>query len=121
MRPDVSEIRRRQDGSIDTNYYVCCAITVRRARINLLASKIHLIFVRWRERMATRREIAMMSARDFRDLAIPSSLADGECRRWPWQPASEAWDALAASRDECRVLQSGNNDKEYADARTEQN
>jgi hypothetical protein len=39
-----------------------------------------------------------MSARDIRDLAIPSDIVVDECRRWPWQSMSDGWDALAATR-----------------------
>jgi uncharacterized protein YjiS (DUF1127 family) len=83
MRPDASEIRRRHDGSIDTDSYVRRAIMMRNAHIGLVLSTIRQALVRWHERMAERREIARMSARDMRDLVIPSSIVEDECRRWP--------------------------------------
>lgn len=104
MRPDASEIRRRHDGSIDTDSYVRRAVVMRNAHIGLVPSTIRLIFVRWYERMAERREIARMSARDMRDLAIPSDMVKDECHRWPWQSMSDGWDALAATRSDLVAL-----------------
>jgi hypothetical protein len=98
MRPDASEIRRRHDGSIDTDSYVRRAVAMRNAHIALALSTLRLIFAQWSERVAERREIAKMSARDMRDLAIPSDIVVDECRRWPWQSMSDGWDALAATR-----------------------
>jgi uncharacterized protein YjiS (DUF1127 family) len=100
MRPNASEIRRRHDGSIDTDSYVRRAVVMRNAHIGLVLSTIRLIFVRWYECMAERREIARMSARDIRDLAIPSDIVVDECRRWPWQSVSDGWDALADTRSD---------------------
>jgi hypothetical protein len=100
MRPDASEIRRRHDGSIDTDSYVRRAVVMRKAHIGLVFSTIRLIFARCYERMAERREIARMSARDIRDLAIPLDIVVDECRRWPWQSMSDGWDALADTRSD---------------------
>ena len=105
MRPNTSEIRRRPDGSIDTDSYVRCAIVMRNAHIGLVLSTIRLIFARWHERMAERRDIDRMSARGMRDLAIPSDIVEDECRRWPWQTMSDGRDALAASRGDLVAAQ----------------
>jgi uncharacterized protein YjiS (DUF1127 family) len=56
----------------------------------------YLAFVRrwrdlWGERIRLRRDLAMMSARDFGDLAIPPGLLRDELRRWPWQACSPEW------------------------------
>lgn len=98
MRLDASEIRRRHDGSIDTDSYVRRAVAMRNAHIALALSTLRLIFPQWSERMEERREIAKMSARDMRGLAIPSDIVKEERRRWPWQSMSDRWDTLAASR-----------------------
>jgi uncharacterized protein YjiS (DUF1127 family) len=73
---------------------------MRNAHIALALSTLRLIFAQWSERVAERREIAKMSARDMRDLAIPSDIVEDECRRWPWQTMSDGWDALAATRSD---------------------
>jgi hypothetical protein len=98
MGPDASEIRRRHDGSIDIDSYVRRAILMRKAHIGLVFSTIRLIFAQWYKRMAERREIAGLSARDMRDLAIPSDIVKDECHRWPWRSTGDGWDELAASR-----------------------
>jgi uncharacterized protein YjiS (DUF1127 family) len=53
---------------------------------------------RWIERNRERAELAAMSARDFGDLAVPDSLIRDELRRWPWQPSSPQWHAVADTR-----------------------
>lgn len=45
----------------------------------------------WREREGFRRQLASMSARDFRDLKVPPSLVADELRRWPWQKPTPQW------------------------------
>lgn len=52
----------------------------------------------WRERMRQRRALAMLSAHDLADLGIPLGLAAYEVGRWPWQPISADWRALADAR-----------------------
>jgi uncharacterized protein YjiS (DUF1127 family) len=46
---------------------------------------------RWRERDRQRRELSLLNARDFADLAVPPSLVADELRRWPWQGPSPQW------------------------------
>jgi uncharacterized protein YjiS (DUF1127 family) len=48
----------------------------------------------WRERARYRWELSQMSARDFGDLPVPSSLMREEVRRWPWQKPSSQWRAV---------------------------
>lgn len=45
----------------------------------------------WRERERQRREMSMLTERDFGDLALPPSLVRDELRRWPWQKPSPQW------------------------------
>jgi hypothetical protein len=113
MRPDASEIRRRHDGSIDTDSYVRRAVVMRKAHIGLVFSTIRLIFARCYERMAERREVARMSARDMRDLAIPSDIVKDECHRWPWQSMSDGWDVLAATRSDLVAAASRKRDRAH--------
>ncbi len=56
----------------------------------------------WRKRQRQRRELQLMPASDFRDVALPCGLADDEARRWPWQNASKEWSELEAVRRERR-------------------
>ncbi len=98
MRPNASEIRRRHDGSIDTDTYVRRAVAMRHVQIGLVPSTICLIVARWRERMVERREIARMSAGELHDLSIPSGMVAHESSRWPWQSSSHGWNDLVASR-----------------------
>jgi uncharacterized protein YjiS (DUF1127 family) len=56
------------------------------------------ILRRWAERERERRQLAAMSARDFGDLGVPESLIRDELRRWPWQPTSPQWRAVAGTR-----------------------
>ena len=62
----------------------------------LVAAALRQI-ARWRERERERRELAMMSIRDFGDLAVPPGLVREELRRWPWQAWGQGWNALAAA------------------------
>ena len=39
----------------------------------------------WQRRELQRRELSVLSSRDFGDLAVPQSLINEEIRRWPWQ------------------------------------
>lgn len=50
----------------------------------------------WIRRKQSRREVASMSARDFRDLKVPPSLVADELRRWPWQGPSPQWRTVGA-------------------------
>lgn len=49
----------------------------------------------WRERELQRQALAMMSPRDFGDLAVPRSLVREELRCWPWQKSSRQWGEIA--------------------------
>jgi len=62
----------------------------------LVAAALRQI-AKWQERERERRELAMMSARDFGDLAVPPALVREELRRRPWQALSQGWNALAAA------------------------
>jgi uncharacterized protein YjiS (DUF1127 family) len=48
----------------------------------------------WAERDRQPRELALMSAHDFGDIAVPPSLLRDEARRWPWQRPSAQWAEL---------------------------
>jgi hypothetical protein len=52
----------------------------------------------WRDRQLDRRELSMMSARDFGDLPVPASVIADETRRWPWQTPSPQWSEVYADR-----------------------
>lgn len=52
----------------------------------------------WRRRELERRELSMLSPRDFGDLVVPHSLVNEEIRRWPWQKPSEQWSQVTAKR-----------------------
>ena len=70
-----------------------------RARLGssgLVAAGLRQI-AKWRERERERCELAMMSTRDFGDLAVPPGLVREELRRRPWQAWSQGWNALAAA------------------------
>jgi uncharacterized protein YjiS (DUF1127 family) len=45
---------------------------------------IYRVLHGWWEPERQRRELSMMRARDFGDLAVPPSLVTDELRRWPW-------------------------------------
>ena len=51
----------------------------------------------WREHERHRRELALMSVRDFGDIAVPPGLIREEEARWPWQAMNQGWAALRAS------------------------
>ena len=53
---------------------------------------------KWRERERDRRELAMMSHRDFGDLVVPPGLVREETRQWPWRGWNQGWDAIAVPR-----------------------
>jgi len=55
----------------------------------------------WWERERQRRELSMMRARDFGDLAVPPSLVIEELRRWPWQKPNSQWGEVAAGPHSC--------------------
>ena len=57
----------------------------------------------WWERERQRRELSMMRARDFGDLAVPPSLVIEELRRWPWQKPNSQWGEVAAGRRSCNA------------------
>jgi uncharacterized protein YjiS (DUF1127 family) len=57
--------------------------------------RLFVTSAKWRERERERRELAMMSSRDFGDLAVPPGLVREELRRWPGQVWSQGWNALA--------------------------
>ena len=42
----------------------------------------------WHERERQRRELSMMSRRDFGDLPLSPGLVRDDIRRWPWQKYS---------------------------------
>jgi uncharacterized protein YjiS (DUF1127 family) len=72
------------------------------ARARSRLAEIWTAFIRllcqWRKRQKLRRELSLMSPRDFGDLAVPPSLVRDELRRWPWQDQSREWGQLAPRR-----------------------
>ena len=52
----------------------------------------------WRRRELERRELSVLSSRDFGDLAVPQSLINEEIRRWPWQKWSQQWSQVTNKR-----------------------
>ena len=52
----------------------------------------------WWKRELQRRELSMLSPRDFGDLTIPRSLVNEEIRRWPWQKSSQQWSQVTEKR-----------------------
>ena len=51
-----------------------------------------------RRRELQRRELSVLSSRDFGDLAVPQSLINEEIRRWPWQKWSQQWSQVTNRR-----------------------
>ena len=66
-------------------------------------SVIYRVLHRWWERERQRRELSMMRARDFGDLAVPPSLVVEELRRWPWQKPNSQWGEVVAGRRSCNA------------------
>jgi uncharacterized protein YjiS (DUF1127 family) len=62
-------------------------------------SSLLCVFRRWHRREQQRRELAMMSGRDFGDLPVPTGLIRQEQRRWPWQPWTQGWRAIREDRN----------------------
>jgi uncharacterized protein YjiS (DUF1127 family) len=54
----------------------------------------------WGERERQRRELSMLSDRDFAGLGVPKMLAIAETRKWPWQKWHPQWEELEAQRRE---------------------
>ena|SRR5690348_7069208 len=54
----------------------------------------------WWRRELQRRELSMLSPRDFGDLAVPQSLVAEEIRRWPWQNSSQQWGQITHKRSD---------------------
>jgi holin-like protein len=54
----------------------------------------------WSERERQRRDLSMLSQRDFADLGVPRMLAVEEVRKWPWQQWHPQWQELEALRRE---------------------
>lgn len=52
----------------------------------------------WRRRELQRRELSMLSPRDFGDLTVSQSLVKEEIRRWPWQKSSQQWSQVTGKR-----------------------
>jgi hypothetical protein len=52
----------------------------------------------WGERERQRRELSMLSDRDFAALSVPKMLAAEEVRKWPWQKWHPQWEELEAQR-----------------------
>ena len=52
----------------------------------------------WQRRELQRRELSVLSSRDFGDLAVPQSLINEEIRRWPWQKWSQQWSQVTNKR-----------------------
>jgi uncharacterized protein YjiS (DUF1127 family) len=52
----------------------------------------------WQGRELQRRELSVLSSRDFGDLAVPQSLINEEIRRWPWQKWSQQWSQVTNKR-----------------------
>jgi uncharacterized protein YjiS (DUF1127 family) len=54
----------------------------------------------WWRRELQRRELSMLSPRDFGDLVVPRSLVTEEIRRWPWQKSSQQWGQVTERRSD---------------------
>src|SRR6516164_2563066 len=52
----------------------------------------------WWRRELQRRELSMLSQRDFGDLTVPQSLVNDEIRRWPWEKSSQQWSQVTGKR-----------------------
>jgi uncharacterized protein YjiS (DUF1127 family) len=52
----------------------------------------------WWRRELQRRELSMLSPRDFGDLTVPQSLVKDEISRWPWQKSSQQWSQVTDKR-----------------------
>jgi uncharacterized protein YjiS (DUF1127 family) len=52
----------------------------------------------WQRRELQRRELSVLSSRDFGDLAVPQSLINEEIHRWPWQKWSQQWSQVTNRR-----------------------
>ena len=52
----------------------------------------------WWRRELQRRELSILSPRDFGDLAVPQSLVTEEIRQWPWQKSSQQWGQVTDQR-----------------------
>ena len=52
----------------------------------------------WKRRELQRRELSVLSSRDFGDLAVPQSLISEEIRCWPWQKWSHQWSQVTNKR-----------------------
>ena len=61
---------------------------------------IRLCLRDWRERERQRRELSMLSDRDFAGLRVPRMLVAQEVRKWPWQKWHPQWEELEAQRRE---------------------
>lgn len=74
--------RRASPNSIDA--------TARSRASSAWMAVVRLLRTWWRRELQ-RRELSMLSPRDFGDLAVPQSLVSEETRRWPWQKPSQQW------------------------------
>lgn len=52
----------------------------------------------WCERERQRRELSMMSKRDFGDLPVSPGAVRDEVGRWPWQKPNPQWSEVAGGR-----------------------
>ena len=52
----------------------------------------------WRRRELHRRELSVLSSRDFGDLPVPQSLINEEIRRWPRQKWNQQWSQVNYKR-----------------------
>ena len=69
-----------------------------RSRIASACVVIARLLRTWRRRELQRRELSVLSSRDFGDLAVPQSLITEEIRRWPWQKWSQQWSQVTNKR-----------------------
>jgi uncharacterized protein YjiS (DUF1127 family) len=69
-----------------------------RSRVTSAWMAIAQLLRTWWRRELQRRELSMLSPRDFGDLAVPQSLVSEEIRRWPWQKPSQQWSQVTDKR-----------------------
>jgi uncharacterized protein YjiS (DUF1127 family) len=103
--PRVAAVERRASANTIKATAQSCAPSARAAVAQLLR--------RWWSRELQRRELSMLSPRDFGDLAVPQSLVKEEVIRWPWQPWSKQWSQVTDKRGDpmpgSKVPSGGNN------------
>ena len=71
-----------------------------RSRVTAAWMGLARLLRNWWRRELQRRELSMLSPRDFGDLAVPGSLVTEEIRRWPWQKSSQQWGQVTERRSD---------------------